>query len=74
MLIGRETFFTTELLSASENNKITLPIKTDETKRSCCLEDENSMRERMGTAMPTKAIGPQNAVVTPVKTEETRIR
>ena len=32
------------------------------------------MRDNRGTAMPTKAIGPQKAVEMPVSTEEIKIR
>ena len=51
-----------------------LPSNKHDAKCNCCFELLNIMRERIGTAIPTNAIGPQNAVVKPVNTEEINIK
>lgn len=40
----------------------------------CCFEPVNIIRDRIGTAMPINAIGPQNAVVKPVRADEIKIK
>lgn len=74
IFIGNETFFNTEFAKASANNSVMLPINKQVTMWSCWLALLNSMRDNIGTEMPTKAMGPQKAVVTPVKTEEISIK
>lgn len=59
---------------ASENNRIILPISKEEKMCNCCFDDENNMRDNIGTAIPTKAIGPQKAVVNPVNRQEIKIK
>ena len=62
------------LAKVSENKRMMLPSNKHDAKCNCCFELLNIMRERIGTAIPTKAIGPQNAVVKPVNTEEINIK
>ena len=59
MFIGKETFFMTELHNASENKRIMLPINKQDAKCNCCLEDLKIIRDKIGTAMPIKAMGPK---------------
>ncbi len=63
-----------ELAKASESKRIILPISKQEVTCKCCLELLNTMRDRIGTAVPIKAIGPQKAVVKPVNTDEIKIK
>ena len=63
-----------EFVTASENKRIILPNNKQEKICTCCLEEEKIMRDKMGTAIPTKAIGPQKAVVNPVSKDEIKMR
>ncbi len=74
MLSGKDMLLIAELHSASENKRILLPINIQAAKWVCCFEELKTMRDKMGTAIPIKAIGPQKAVVKPVNTDEIRIR
>lgn len=63
-----------ELAIASESKRIMLPINKQEVTCKCCLELLKTIRERIGTAVPIKAMGPQKAVVKPVNTDEIKIK
>ena len=71
---GNDMLLIAELQRASDKRMIMLPINKQEAKCKCCLEDLKIIRDKIGTAMPTNAMGPQKAVVRPVKTEEIRMR
>ena len=65
---------TNEWQTTSENNKIIEPISAQENKCIFCCEVLKIIRDNNGTAIPTNATGPQNAVVSPVNTDEIKIR
>lgn len=50
------------------------PIIAQDNKCTFCCEVLKIIRDNRGTAIPTNATGPQNAVVTPVKIEEIKMR
>ena len=74
MLMGKEISVIKWLHKASEKRRIMLPINNEENKCNCWFEVSKNKRDNIGTAIPTKAIGPQKAVVTPVNTEESKIK
>lgn len=74
IFIGNEILLTAELAKASESKRMVLPMSKQEVTCKCCLELLNTIRDKIGTAVPIKAIGPQKAVVKPVRTEEIRIK
>ncbi len=72
--MGKEILLIAELARASESKRMMLPINKQEATCKCCFELLNTIRERIGTAVPIKAIGPQNAVVKPVNNDEIKIK
>lgn len=74
MLIGKVTWRSKELAIASDSNRIILPSNIQDIKCSSCLAVFKIIRDKIGTAIPINAMGPQNAVVNPVKTEEIKIK
>ena len=59
------------MVTTSQPKRKKAPNKRFATKRSIWSCVLNSILVRLGTASPTKAIGPQKAVIKPVKTAVT---